>query len=87
LNNCCNLISYCFDTVGWVARRAIGPYKIDYEVLALLSVWSEVQMISTWSSWCHCCPIISCFIKIQNCSAFLVSAYPSCPWKEAVKWV
>jgi len=23
-----------------------------------------VQMICIWSSWCHCHPIISCFIKI-----------------------
>jgi len=35
-------------------------------VLAWLSVWSEVQMICIWSSWCHCHPIISCFIRIQN---------------------
>ena len=31
-----------------------------------------------WSSWCHCHPIISCFIKMQICLAVLVSAYPSC---------
>jgi len=30
------------------------------------TVWSEVQMICTWSSWCHCHPIISCSSKIQN---------------------
>jgi len=36
--------------------------------------------------WCHCQPIISCFIKSQNGSSFLVPAYPSCPGKEAVKW-
>jgi len=35
------------------------------EVLAWLSVWSEVQMIYIWSSWCHCQPIIPCFIKNQ----------------------
>jgi len=35
-------------------------------VLAWLSVWSEVQMICIWSGWCHCHPIISCFIKIHN---------------------
>jgi len=27
-------------------------------------------------------PIISCFIKIQNGSAFLVQAYPGCPGKR-----
>jgi len=31
-------------------------------------------------------PIISCFIKIQSGSAFLVLAYPGCPVKAAVKW-
>jgi len=36
-----------------------------------------------WSSWCHCHPIISYFIKIQNGSSFLVPAYPGCPRKEA----
>ena len=35
-------------------------------VLAWLSVWSEVQMICIWSSWCHCHLVISCFVKIQN---------------------
>jgi len=38
--------------------------KICDVVLALLSVWSKMQMICIWSSWCHCHPIISCFIKI-----------------------
>jgi len=32
-------------------------------------------------------PIISCFIKIQNHSAFLVPAYSDRPGKEAVKLV
>jgi len=36
------------------------------EMLAWLSVWSEVQMICIWSSWCHCHPIISCSSNIQN---------------------
>jgi len=52
------------------------------KILVWLSVWSEVQMICIWSSWCHCYPIISCFIKIQNGSAFLVPAYPGCPGKR-----
>ena len=29
-------------------------------------VWSNVQMICIWPSWCHCHPIISCSSKIQN---------------------
>jgi len=30
-------------------------------------------MISMWSSWCHCHPIISCFIKIQIGLTFLLA--------------
>jgi len=29
----------------------------------VICLWSEVQIIFIWSSWCHCHPIISCFIK------------------------
>jgi len=32
-------------------------------------------------------PIISCFIKIQNSSAFLVPVYPGCPRKWLVRWM
>jgi len=48
-------------------RKGIRPIKnLSVEVLAWLSVWSEVQMICTWSSWCHWHLIISCFIKTRN---------------------
>jgi len=40
--------------------------KLSDKVLAWLSVWSEVQMIYIWSSWCHYHTIISCFITVQN---------------------
>ena len=53
-------------TVGCVAGRPFGLWKLSGEVLAWLSVWSEVQMICRWFSWCHCYPIISCSSKIQN---------------------
>ena len=33
--------------------------KLSDEVLAWLSVWSEVQMTCIWSRWCHCHLIIS----------------------------
>jgi len=49
-----------------VVRKSMQPVKLSDEVLAWLSVCSEVQMICIWSSWCHCHPIISCFVKIQN---------------------
>jgi len=44
-------------------------------------------MICIWSSWCHCHPIISCHIKIQNGLTFLLPAYPGCPGKKAIRWV
>ena len=34
----------CFGTVGWASGRASGRKKLSCEVLAWLSVWSEVQM-------------------------------------------
>jgi len=46
-----------------------------------------VQMICIWSSWCHCHPVISCFIKIENGLTFLVLAYPDFPGEKAIRWV
>jgi len=48
----------------------------------VMRCWSDVQMIYTRSSWCHCQLIISCFIKIQIGLAFQVPAYPGCPGKR-----
>jgi len=50
--------------------------KLSDKVLVWLSVWSEVQMICIWSSWCHCHPIISCFINTQIVLTFLMPAFP-----------
>jgi len=61
--------------------------KLSDELLVRLFVCSEVQMIYTWSSWCHCHPIISCLVKLWNGLTFLVPAYPGCPEKDAIKWV
>ena len=48
--------------------------------MAWLSVWSEVQMICIWSSWCHCRPIISCPVKSRM--VYLSSAgLPRLSWK------
>ena len=43
--------------------------------------WSEVLMICIWSSWRHCHPIISCFIKIQ----IGLLAYRGCRGKEVTE--
>jgi len=61
-------------------RKSIQPVKrLSDEVLAWLYVWSELHMICMWSSWCHCHPNISCFIKIQNGLTILV---PGCHGKR-----
>jgi len=85
---------YCFEIYFSALMLLVGRQKehrvckkLSDEVLAWLSVWSEVQMVCVWSSWCHYHPVISCFIRIHNGFTFLVLAYPSCPGKEAVKWV
>jgi len=58
----------------------LGVRKSIRPVIGVVTVWSKLQMICIWSSWCHCqChPIISCFIKIQIDLTFLVPAYPGC---------
>jgi len=73
----------------WLGIRKIilSLKKLSDEVLAWLSVSNELQMICIWSSWCHCHPTISCFIKIQIRLTFLVPAYPGCHGKEAAKRV
>jgi len=55
--------------VGWQEGHPACK-KLSGEVLAWLSVWSEVQMICIWSSWYHFQPIISCCSKIQNGLSF-----------------
>jgi len=61
--------------------------ELSVEVLVWSAVQSEVQMICMWSSWCHCHPIVFCFIKIQIGLTLLVPAYLGCARKEAVKWL
>ena len=56
--------------------------KLSAMMLVSLYVWSEVEMLCIWSSWCHCHPIISCFIKIEIALTFLVPSYPGCPEKR-----
>jgi len=79
-------IIQCFDMVGHQEEHPASK-KLSNEVLAWLPVWSEVQIIRIWSIWCHCHPIIPCFVKIQIGLAFLVPPYPGCPGKEAAKRV
>jgi len=64
-NSVCTVFSALTLLVG---RQEEHPAhkKLSDGILAWLSVWSVMQMICIWFSWCHCHPIISCFTKIQN---------------------
>jgi len=68
-NNICGFLSYCWgyvmlcafsDLILLVKRQEEHPacnnWVISDEVLVWLSVWSEVQIVCIWSSWCHCQP-------------------------------
>jgi len=72
--------------------KSIRPVEVDCEVLAWLSVWSEVQIVCMWSSWCRCHPETSIilpfyshtgFTFLVSCSEFCVTG---CSGKEAIKW-
>ena len=62
---------FLFPVVLWRCwlggRKSIRTAKkLSGEVLSWLSVWSGVQIICIWSSWCNCHPIISCSNKIHK---------------------
>ena len=48
--------------IGGIKKSIRSVKKLSDEVPAWLSVCSEVQIMCIRSSWCHCHPIISCFI-------------------------
>ena len=75
-----SVLWYCL-LVGHL-KECLVCKKLSDQVLAWLYVWSEVHMTYIFSSWCHCDPTISCFIKIQIGSTFLVPTYPGCPGKR-----
>ena len=69
---CCCVVSLLLHWVIWNYSVMVGHQEehpackqLSNEVLAWLSVWSKVQMIWIWSSWCYCHPVISCYIKIR----------------------
>jgi len=65
-------------------RKGIARKNLSDEVLALLSVWSEVQMTCIWSGWCHCHPIISASVKSRMAYPS-GSGLPGSPGKKSVK--
>ena len=70
--------------VGWQEGHPACK-KLSGEVLAWLSVWSEL-MTCICTSWFHF-HAVSCFSKVQIGFTFLLPAYPGSPWKRAVKQV
>jgi len=85
----CLLLTSSLPSVLWHCwldiRKSIWPVKnFSDKMLAGLSVWSEVLMISIWFSWCHCHPSYRASLKSRM--VYLSGAgYPGCPGKEAVK--
>jgi len=73
-----SVLSYCWLGVG----KSIQPVKkLSDEVLAWLSVWSVVQMICIWSSWCHCHP--SSLASAKSRMVYLSGAsLPRLSWKK-----
>jgi len=69
------------------SRKGIQPVKTSGQVLMWLSVGSELQIMCIWSSWCHCHPIIFCFIKIQNGLSFWCRLTQIVLEKKAIKWM
>ena len=52
---------FCFDSPNSIAFNAVTllvgrqeEQKLSGEVLVWLSIWSEMQIVCIWSSWCHC---------------------------------
>ena len=86
LSGCLSAFSASTPVVGHQEEH-LACRKLSDEVMAWLSLWNKMQMICVWSSWCHCHPTISCFIKIQICLTFLVPASTGCRGKEVMKWV
>ena len=74
-----------------VGRQEEHPVckKLSDGVLVWLSVWSDVQIVCIWSSWCHCIPKPHHLLPLLNPDWFYLSGtdLPGCPGKEAVKRV
>jgi len=56
-------------------RKSTQPVKIEWcdEVLVWLPVCSKVQIVCTWSSWCHCIPKLHRLLPHSNPHRFYLS--------------
>ena len=51
----------------WLAvRKSIWPVKISDKGLVSSSIWSEVEIVCMWSSWCHCRPSPSSLASFKS---------------------
>ena len=53
--------------------------KLSDEGLMWLSVWSKVQIVCIWSSWCHCYPKTPSSLASFKSRLVLPFSYPGCP--------
>ena len=80
-------ITFLLPSVLWHCwlgvKKSIRPVKMSDEVLVWLSVWSNVQIVSTWSSWYHCIPKPHHLLPHLNPDWFYLSGagLPRLVWK------
>ena len=74
--------NYCLQCFGRQEGHPACLKKLSGEVLAWLSVWSEVQTC-IWPSWCHCHSLSLASVKSRLVLPFWYCYY----WKKAVKRV
>ena len=67
------------------AMKSIRPVK-NWVMRCWCGYPSAARWFCIWSSWCHCHPDISCFIKIQIGLTFWCRL-TRLSWKEAIKRV
>jgi len=75
------VIAKCAFSNSWASQKAFGLWKREWWDGGLV-VWNEVQLTCMWSIWCHCLPIISCFIKTQN-GLFSGTGLSRLSWKRS----
>jgi len=71
---CLTFCLQCVDTRLGIRKSTWLVKKLSAEVLVWLSLWSEVQTVCMWSSWCHCrlkTPSSLASFKSRLCLLFL----------------
>jgi len=75
----------CFDAVGWVAGIILPVKTMSGEVMAWLSVWSEMRFAygsaDATATPSYLAPIKSRMVYLSG------AGLPRLSWKKAVKWM